>query len=43
MKMNRKVVGAVMALGLTVAACGGDDSSDADEPTADATEAEDTA
>lgn len=43
MKMNRKVVGAVVALGLTVAACGGDDSSDADEPTADATESEDTA
>lgn len=31
MKMNRKVVGAVVALGLTVAACGGDDdTSDAD-------------
>jgi len=37
MKINRKIVGTVMVLGLTMAACGSDDdSSDADVPATDA-------
>lgn len=41
MKINRKVVGAIVALGLTMAACGGDDDTSDADATAD-TPAEDT-